>query len=495
MNDHKIKGSWLTERAHQTMLENGFEPAFSAAVYDQLDQIRKNGEPLPDSSIQDLRKLLWSSIDNRTSRDLDQVEWAERLPNGDIRVLVGIADVDARVEKGSPIDVHARQNTVTVYTESKIFPMLPEELSTDITSLNEGVDRLAVVADMTVKENGDVPESTFFRALVHNHAKFSYDEIGDWFDNDGEMPEELRQSPELKLQIELQREAAKRLQAYRRVKGALEFESIEASAVVEDGEIKGLVSVRPNSARKLIENFIVASNVEMAEFLEAHGSASLRRVVKEPERWDGIRRIADEYGDELPERPDQPALAAFLEKRRLADPDHFPDLSLSIVKLIGSGEYVVERPGEDTGGHFGLAVRDYAHSTAPNRRFTDIVVQRLVKAVISSQSAPYTDDELEAIATHCNDQERASRKVERKMRKVVAATVMQRHIGEHFDAIVTGVTASGTFARILRPPVDGRIEQGERGLNVGEKINVRLISADPRSGFIDFAAHRQKAGV
>jgi exoribonuclease-2 len=343
---------------------------------------------------------------------------------------------------------------------------------------------------MTVKENGDVPESTFYRALVRNQAKCAYEDIGEWLDHGGQLPDVLQRTPGLREQIELQTDAAKRLQAYRRAKGALEFESIESEAVVEGGEIKGIRSVVPNAARKLIENFMVAANVEMAEFLEAHGSISLRRIVKTPERWDGIVRIAAEYGDNLPSEPDQPALAAFLEKRRTADPDHFPDLSLSIIKLIGSGEYVVERPGEDTGGHFGLAVRDYAHSTAPNRRFTDIVVQRLVKAVISNQPSPYTADELEVIATHCNEQERAARKVERKMRKVVAATVMQRHVGEDFDAIVTGITPSGTFARILRPPVDGRIEQGEHGLNVGQKVNVKLLSADPRSGFIDFAAHR-----
>lgn len=489
MNDHTNR-NWLSEHAHQTMIENGFEPEFASAVFAQLDEIRHVGARMPETSVQDLRSLLWSSIDNRSSRDLDQVEWAERLPNGDIRVLVGIADVDAIVPKGSPIDDHAKRNTVTVYTEGQIFPMLPEELSTGRTSLNENVDRLAVVADMTITENGEVPECIFFTALVRNHTRFAYEEIGDWFDNGGEMPAELRRSPELKGQIELQREAASRLHAYRQTKGALEFESLEASAVVEQGEIKGLVATKPNSARRLIENFMIAVNVEMAEFLESRGSASLRRVVKQPQRWDGIRRIAAEYGEILTEEPDQPALAAFLAKRRTADPIHFPDLSLSIIKLIGSGEYVVERPGEDMGGHFGLAVRDYAHSTAPNRRFTDIVVQRLVKAVIADQPAPYSAEELEAIAEHCNNRERAARKVERKMRKVVAATVMQQHIGEHYEAIVTGVTASGTFARILRPPVDGRIEQGERGLNVGEKVNVRLISADPRTGFIDFAATR-----
>ena len=489
MNDQGST-NWLTQRAHQTMLENGFEPEFSNAVVEQLNEIKNEAEPIANEAFTDLRSLLWSSIDNATSRDLDQIEWAERLPNGDIRVLVGIADVDSRVPKDSPIDTHAEQNTVTVYTESKIFPMLPEELSTDITSLNENAVRLAVIADMTVKENGDVPESTFYRALVRNQAQLSYEKIGAWLDHDGEAPDDLQRLPDLKGQIELQREAAKHLQAYRRAKGALEFESIESSAVVEDGQIKGIVSVEPNSARKLIENFMVAANVEMAEFLEAKGSISLRRVVKTPARWEGIVRIAADYGEHLPAEPDQPSLAAFLEKRRAADPEHFPDLSLSIVKLIGSGEYVVERPGEDTGGHFGLAVRDYAHSTAPNRRFTDIVVQRLVKAVISNQPSPYTDTELEAIAKHCNDQEKAARKVERKMRKIVAATVMQRHIGENFDAIVTGITPSGTFARILRPPVDGRIEQGQQGLNVGQKVNVRLLSADPRSGFIDFAATR-----
>lgn len=483
---HQPSESWLDEQARRAMRANGFEPDLSANVLDQVNEMRAPGQT-PD--VRDLRSLLWSSIDNRTSRDLDQVEWAERLPNNDIRVLVGIADVDAAVAKATPLDDRARENTVTVYTESIIFPMLPERLSTDLTSLNEGEDRLAIVADLTIKENGDVPESTFFRAMVHNHAKLNYEDVGRWLDGD-DLPDDISRVPGLREQIELQAEAAKRLAVYRRSKGALDFESIESVAVVEGGEIRGLASVATNAARKLIENFMIAANVEMAEFLEASGSVSLRRVVKLPERWEGIRRIAAEYGSHLPNEPDQPALAAFLEERRQADPLHFPDLSLSIVKLIGSGEYVVERPGEDTGGHFGLAVRDYAHSTAPNRRFSDIVVQRLVKAVIAGRPAPYSTDELEAIAAHCNQQERAARKVERKMRKVVAAMVMQRHVGERFDAIVTGITPSGTFARILRPPVDGRIEQGENDLDVGQRVNVRVISADPERGFIDFAAER-----
>ncbi len=476
----------LMQRAHQAMLDNGFEPDFPQDVADQLKSIERAGEPGADPSAKDLRSLLWSSIDNASSRDLDQIEYAEALPNGDIRVLVGIADVDSVVAKDTPIDRHAAINTVTVYTESKIFPMLPEGLSTGITSLNEGVDRAAIVADMIVKENGDVPESTFYKASVRNQAKLAYDDLGAWLDGKGEIPAKAANVPGLKEQLELQQKAAIRLQKYRAEKGALEFESIESSAVFENGQIKGLVSVEPNSARKLIENFMVAANVEMAEFLENHGALSLRRIVKTPARWDGIRRIAHEYGDTLPEQPDQPALAAFLAERRDADPDHFPDLSLSIIKLIGAGEYVIQRPGEDTGGHFGLAVRDYSHSTAPNRRFTDLVVQRLVKAVIDGRPPPYSAEELNAIASHANEQERAARKVERKMRKIVAAMVMQRHIGETFDAIVTGDTSAGVFARILRPPVDGRIVKGEAHLNVGDRVRVRLLSADPNTGFIDF---------
>ncbi len=488
MNDHG-SNNWLTERAHQAMIENGFEPEFSLGVDAQVKAIEARPAVAADASVRDMRNLLWSSIDNATSRDLDQIEWAESLPNGDIRVLVGIADVDASVSKDSPVDKHAKQNTVTIYTESKIFPMMPEELSTDLTSLNEGVDRLAVVADMTIKANGDVPESTFYRALVHNYAKLAYEDVGAWLDGKGEMPAKVASTAGLKDQIELQQQAAVRLQTYRTAKGALDFESIESTAVVEDGQIKGIKSVVPNAARKLIENFMVAANVEMAEFLENNGALSLRRIVKTPERWDGIVRIAAEYGEYLPDQPDQPLLAAFLAKRRAADPDHFPDLSLSIIKLIGSGEYVVQRQGEDAGGHFGLAVRDYAHSTAPNRRFTDIVVQRLVKAVIAKGPSPYTGEELDAIAEHANLQEKASRKVERKMRKIVAATVMQRHIGENFDAIVTGDTSAGVFARILRPPVDGRIVQGQQSVRVGDKIGVRLLSANPNNGFIDFAVN------
>lgn len=471
------------------MVQNGFEPNFPADALAELAEKASQPEPRDNlPGISDLRDLLWSSIDNATSRDLDQIEYAEQLENGDIKILVAIADVDHLVKKDSALDRHAAKNTVTIYTETEIFPMLPEELSTGLTSLNEGEDRMAVIVELVVKENGDVPGNEVFLGIVRNKAKLAYETVGAWLDEGGEIPEKVVSTSGLKDQIELQIKAAERLHKFRMEKGALEFESIESSAVVENGDVKGIVSVRENSARKLIENFMVAANVEMAEYLEGHNFLSLRRVVKTPQHWEGIREIAEKKGVNLPESPDARALAEFLVEQRKKDELHFPDLSLAIIKLIGSGEYVVQRPGEDGDGHFGLGVRDYAHSTAPNRRYPDIVVQRMVKAAIKGQPQPYSEEELLAIADHCNVQEKAARKVERKMRKIVAATVMKRHVGESFDAIVTGVTDHGTFARILRPPVDGRIVRDETGLKIGQKIGVKLLSADPKNGFIDFAA-------
>jgi exoribonuclease-2 len=488
MNDNKTS-KWLDDRARQSMADNGFEPKFPPDALDQLAKLESSvGETRSEGNIADLSDLLWSSIDNESSRDLDQIEYAEQLENGDIRILVGIADVDHLIKKDSAIDRHAAQNTVTIYTETEIFPMLPEDLSTGLTSLNEDENRMAIVIELVIKANGDVPGNNVYRAMVRNRAKLDYESIGDWLDDGGAAPEKINSTPGLKDQILLQRTAAERLHKFRLEKGALEFESIESSAVIENGEVRDLKAVRPNSARKLIENFMIAANVEMAEFLDAHGFASIRRVVKTPDHWQGIREIAEKFGTHLPDEPNGRALAEFLVSQRRSDPLHFPDLSLSIIKLIGSGEYVVQQPGEQGDGHFGLGVRDYAHSTAPNRRFPDIVVQRLVKAAIAGGPQPYSVEELEAIAEHCNVQEKAARKVERKMRKIVAATVMKHRVGESFDAVVTGVTDHGTYARILRPPVDGRIVRGENGLKLGQKLDVKLISADPRTGFIDFAA-------
>jgi VacB/RNase II family 3'-5' exoribonuclease len=471
------------------MVDAGFVPDPPPSVLAELRSLESQPQTASgDAATKDLRSLLWSSIDDRKSRDLDQVEYAERLANGDIRVLVGIADVDELVPKGSAIDAHAAENSTSVYTGVRTFPMLPEELSTDLTSLVGGADRSSIVTEMVVAPDGTVKSTDIYAALLHNYAKLSYEAVGVWLDDQGPVPPEVAGVPEMDVQIRLQFEATKHLRALRKEHGALELETIQAAPVLTNGQVTDLSVVERNGARDLIENFMIAANVAMAQFLNAKGALSLRRVVRTPEHWPRMVETASELGDKLPEQPDSRALADFLARRKTADPQHFPDLSLSIVKLLGPGEYTVQTPGKSTEEslHFGLAVHDYTHSTAPNRRYADLVSQRLVKAVIGKGAGPYSEAELTAIAAHCTEREDAARKVERKMRKVAAAVLMQKRIGEVFDAIVTGVTPKGTFARMIRPPVDGRIMRGEHGLRVGEKISVKLLDTDPERGFIDF---------
>ena len=480
----------LSAIAHQAMIDAGFVPDMPHSVFDELQSLEsKSPTAAEDSGTRDLRSLLWSSIDDRRSRDLDQVEYAERLPNGDICVRVGIANVDALVQRGSAIDAHAAENGTSVYTGIRTFPMLPDQLSTDMTSLVGGADRSSIVTEVMVTPDGSVKSTDVYPARLHNYAKLSYESVGAWLDNTGQIPPEVASVPKMDAQIRLQLEAAQHLHELRREHGALELETVEASPVINDsGQVTELSVVERNSARDLIENFMIAANVAMAQFLNAKGALSLRRVVRTPEHWSRIVEVANERGEQLPAQPDSRALADFLARRKTADPQHFPDLSLSIIKLLGPGEYTVQTPG--TSGeqsiHFGLAVHDYTHSTAPNRRYADLVSQRLVKAVLGKGAGPYTEAELTAIAAHCTEREDAARKVERKMRKVGAAVLIQKRIGEVFDAIVTGVTPKGTFGRLITPPVDGRIMRGEQGLRVGEKIAVKLLDTDPQRGFIDF---------
>lgn len=481
--------SELRKISVETMIENGFQTHVPQQVFNELYSLRHK-RPYTDHSVKDLRNLLWSSIDNDTSKDLDQIEYAEQLPNGDIRLLIAIADVDEYVKKGSTIDAIAKNQTVSVYTETMILPMLPPEISENMTSLLPNVDRLAIVVEMIISDHGDVPNHSIYRALTHNYAKMNYSKVGKWLDENGDEPDEFSKVKGLREQILLQQKVGERLLEFRRKRGSLEFESIESSPVFDGGEAKDINIIKTNSARKIIENFMVAANVEMAEFLEENNLTSIRRVVKTPARWEGIRQIAEKYGETLPVEPDSNALSEFLKKRKAANPEQFSDLSLSIIKLIGAGEYVVQKPHDEADGHFGLAVRDYTHSTAPNRRFPDLIVQRLVKSALRGEKSPYTDEELAEIAEQCNERESAARKVERKMRKVIAASVMHSHLGEVFEAIVTGITPSGTFARILRPPVDGRIVRGENGLQVGEKIKVKLLATEIQKGFIDFEAEK-----
>lgn len=471
----------LRAAARRIIEENGFDADFGVDVARQLEAIRHAASSPPE--VRDLRHLPWSSIDNVESRDLDQVEVAEQLDDRAIRVVVAIADVDALVPKGTAIDQRAYANSTSLYTGIDVFPMLPERLSTDLTSLNEGEDRLAVAIETVVDADGDVQSCDVFRAYVHNSAKLAYDEVGAWLD--GGAPPDKADAVLLR-QLELQRQASVRLKSEREHNGALELDTIEATPVAKDGRIVDIKLVRKNKARDLIEDFMIASNVSIARFLEARGRSGIRRVVREPERWSRIVELAARYGSALPPDPDVIALAQFLKTRRAADPDRFPDLSLSVVKLMGPGIYALDLPGRDPGGHFGLATHDYSHATAPNRRYADLVTQRLVKAALTDSPPPYTDDELAAIAQHCTEREDAARKVERTVRKTAAAILLGDRIGQVFDAIVTGVTRSGTFVRTIAPPAEGRVMRGEKGFDVGDRVRVKLLSTDAARGFIDF---------
>jgi VacB/RNase II family 3'-5' exoribonuclease len=474
--------------AREAVVEAGFEPDFPPEVGQEVEADERAGErAAPGPSVRDMRDLLWSSIDNAESRDLDQIEYAERLPQGGYRVLVGIADVDAFVPAGSATDRHAAVNTVSVYTPAVIFPMLPEELSTGLTSLLEGEDRLAVVMDLNVTADGDISSKDVYRAVVRNKAKMDYETAGAWLEGRGPAPEPVTKLQGLEEQLKLQDEIERALRELRLKHGALELDTPEAVPVVDGDKVVGMNVRQHNRAQDIIESLMIAANTSMAEYLEARGVPSLRRVVRAPERWPLIVKTAEGFGEHLPEEPDPRALAEFMARRRAADPDSYPELSLSILKMLGPGEYMVEAPGLQQEGHFGLAVHDYTHSTAPNRRYPDLVTQRCLKTAAAGAPAPYTREQLEATAEHCNQMASAARKVERQLRKVAAAVLLSTHIGETFDAIVTGVKDRGTFARLLKPPADGLVVRGDQGLDVGDHIRVRLLSTDPERGFLDFA--------
>jgi VacB/RNase II family 3'-5' exoribonuclease len=486
MNDVRPSHLDLQATAKQIMLEHGFEPDFPPQVPQQLADLKTHPPQVASGrDIRDLRDLLWSSIDNDTSRDLDQIEVAERLPNGNVKVLVGIADVDAFVPKQSPIDEHAAKETTTVYTGIWNFPMLPEELSTGTTSLLENGDKLSVVIEFIVDAAGSVNSSNVYRAIVRNKAQLAYNAVGGWLEGTGPAPAKVAASAELQAQLKLQSEAAQALKNQRYQHGALNIETSETHPLVLNQQVVDVVKQEKNRATELIEDFMIAANGVVARMLEK--VSSLRRIVKTPERWDRIVQLAAAHGGKLPPDPDSKALNDFLLKRKAADPDHFADVSLAVIKLIGPGEYVLERPGDPEQGHFGLAVQDYTHSTAPNRRFADVVTQRLIKVMLAGQPAPYSDDELAAIARNCTVKEDAARKVEREMSKRLAAVAMSHRIGETFDAIVTGVTPKGTFVRVLKPHVEGLLAQGQQGVDVGDKLRVKLTRTDVQRGYIDFA--------
>lgn len=471
----------LAALARQEMIDHGFQPDLPP----EADRQAETAHQTVDAGLKDLTALLWSSIDNDDSRDLDQIEWAERTPAG-IRVLVGVADVDSAVPKGSPVDLHAATETTTVYAQIRTFPMLPEQLSTNMTSLNEGVDRVAVVIEMTVGADGTIGANSIYRALVRNRAQLTYSGVGAWLEAMAQMPAKVVASPDLQGQLRLQNEAAHLLRTARDRLGALTFDRAELQATVDNGKVTGIEGRRANTASRLIEDFMIGANEVMAQTLRAAGVASIRRVVKAPERWPRIVELASHYGYHLPAEPDPGALNALLVARKKADPDHFADVSLTVLKLMGPGEYVAAKPGEETTGHFGLAAQDYTHSTAPNRRFADLVTQRLLKSLVAHQPAPYTGAELDAIAQNCTLKEDNARKVQRDMVKRLAAVALAPRIGQKFSAVVTGVTPKGVFVRITDPPVEGRMMRGEQGLDVGDRLQVTLLNTDAARGFIDF---------
>jgi exoribonuclease-2 len=479
--------SLLARIAHQAMIEHGLEPDIPPAALREADSIPG---PAADGreEVRDLRGRAWCSIDDDDTRDLDQLTAVEEGPSGAVRVLVAVADVDVLVERDGPIDAHARRNTTSVYTAAGIFPMLPERLSTDLTSLADGQDRLAVVVAYTVAADGSVKDSDIFRAQVRNRAKLAYDSLAAWLDGEGRVPEAVERVPGLEEQVRTQDRVARALRRLRYEQGALDLETIEPHVVVKDGAVVGLHQRRDNVARRLIQDLMIAANGATARFLADRGLPSLRRMVRSPQRWDRIRALAVELGDQLPPEADARALSEFLVRRRTADSLHFPDLSLAVVKLVGSGEYVVQRPGEDPSGHFGLAVRDYVHSTAPNRRYPDVITQRLLKAALAGRQVPYATAELEELAAHCTRQEDAANRVERQVRKAAAALFLSSRIGETFDALVTGASPKATWVRTLNPPIEGRLLRGEAGREVGDRLAVRLAATDVERGYIDFEA-------
>lgn len=492
MNGYDHNDRMILQRiAHRAMLDRGLWPDFSTEALAELESLHSPTFPSEKAGnnplvFRDMRDRLWASIDNDDSRDLDQLTVAESLPGDKVKIFVAIADVDSSIKNGSAIDQHARNNTTSVYTAAEIFPMLPEKISTDITSLNLQADRLAIVIEMLVGNDGTVEDSDIYQAWVQNHAKLAYNGVAAWLEKNGAMPEAIGAVPGLAENLHLQDRAAQRMKNLRHRHGALSLETIEAKPVFDGDQIHALEVEEKNRAKEIIEDFMIAANGVTARYLSAKKFPSIRRIVRTPKRWERIVAIAADHKSVLPESPDSKALEEFLNQQKTADPLRFPDLSLAVIKLLGPGEYVAEPPDGNILGHFGLAVKDYAHSTAPNRRYPDLLTQRLLKAALQNQSLPYRMDELDELAVHCTEAEDAANKVERQVEKSAAALLLQSRTGEKFDSIVTGAAAKGTWVRLLSIPVEGKLVRGFDGVDVGDQIRVQLSSVDVEKGFIDF---------
>ena len=482
--DGRRKGV-LEQIARRAMKEHGFLPDFSKAALHELESAQQAGWQMQFPR-KDLRHLLWASIDNDDSLDLDQLTVTEALPNKQVKLLVAIADVDAMVKKDSAIDEHARLNTTSVYTAGRIFPMLPEKLSTDLTSLNYHEDRPAMVIEMRFGDGGDLQGSDIYPALVRNHAKLAYNSVAAWLEGKGPIPEAVTAVPGLAENLQVQDRVAQQVKGLRHEHGALELQTLEARPIFAGDEIQDLKADERNRAKEIIEDFMIAANGVTARFLHGKKVPSLRRMVRSPKRWNRIVEIAAQHNSKLPPQPDSKALGHFLTAQRAADPLRFPDLSLAVIKLLGPGEYVVEFPEETAPGHFGLAVKNYTHSTAPNRRFPDLITQRVLKAALNGSPLPYSRDELTELARHCTEKENDANKVERLVTKSAAAMLLSNRVGDRFDAICTGAADKGTWVRIFQPPVEGRLLYGYENVDVGHRLKVQLVRTDVERGYIDF---------
>ncbi|HEX2547623.1 MAG TPA: RNB domain-containing ribonuclease [Ramlibacter sp.] len=469
--------------AVQAMQAHGLQPDFPPAALREA----VNAMPAPQADLRDLRALPWFSIDNDDTRDLDQLSVAEVLADGTTRLLVAIADVDALAPRGGAVDAHAARNTTSVYTAAGTFPMLPPVLSTDRTSLHEGQERWAVVVDLQVAGDGTVTQHRLYRAVVRNQAKLTYDGISRWLDGDGPLPAAAA-PPRIQEQVRLHDLLATRLRQWRQRRGALDVRTTAARPVLQDGRLVDLRADERSRAKDLIADVMIATNAATARFLAQGGFPSLRRFLQSPRRWDRLEALAASLGAVLPPEPDAVALERFLVDRRTRDPAGFADLSLRVVKMLGSGAYVASAPGAPELGHFGLAVSDYAHSTAPNRRYPDLVTQRLVKACLAGAPSPYSHAELAELARHCTLQEDNANKVERTVLKAAGAALLHDRVGDVFDAIVTGAAPKGTYVRIAQPLLEGRLVRGAAGADVGDALRVRLVAVDAAQGHIDFAA-------
>ena len=475
----------LQRIARKAMIARGLDPDFPESVIAELKELAN--QPINKTEVtKDMRDKIWCSVDNDDSLDLDQLSYAEQLPDNKVRVFVAIADVNAMVHSQSNIDIHASHNTTSVYTVAEIFPMLPEKLSTDLTSLRYNADRYAFVIEMVVGDDGAVEQSDVYTAIVKNYAKLAYNSLGFWLEGTGPIPSEINNVEGLAENIKLQDRSAQKMKELRYKHGALNLETIEARPVFDGDTLSEMRVEQKNRAKDLIEDFMIASNGSTARFLTGKNFPSIRRVVRVPKQWERIVELASEHGFSLPEIADSKSLSEYLNFFKQKDPDHFTDMSLSVLKLLGSGEYILEKPGDTEEGHFGLAVKDYTHSTAPNRRYPDLVTQRLLKAAISGKPVPYSMEQLEQIAKNCTVKEDDVKKVERQVEKSANAILMQSRIGEVFNAIVSGASPKGTWIRLLNPHVEGKLVKGFNGLKVGQKLKARLTEINVEEGFIDF---------